>query len=60
LRQQSIGIEEQEEDNCLLLPGFKKDYAVMFVTMPFYVIFKKIATIYERFVMARKLVEEKL
>jgi len=32
----------------------------MFVTMPFYVIFKKIATIYERFVMARKLVEEKL
>ena len=44
----------------LLAPGFKPGYSLLFGSSHFYMVFKMIATIYERLVKAKKLISEKV
>ena len=47
-------------DQDLLIPPYKEGYAVMFGTQAFYLVFKLLATIYERLVKAKQLVKDKV
>ena len=42
------------------MPPFKQGYSIMFGTLDFYVLMKRFVMIYERFVIARRQIEEKL
>ena len=44
----------------LLIPAYKDGYSVMFGTQYFFLVFKMIATIYERLVKAKQLIQAKV
>lgn len=47
-------VSESDFETALLVPPFKQGYSVIFGTLDFYVVIKRIVMIYERFVIARK------
>ena len=47
-------------EDGLLAPGFKPSYSLLFGSSHFYMVFKMIATIYERLLKAKQLIKEKV
>jgi hypothetical protein len=42
------------------VPPFRQGYSIMFGTLDFYVLMKRFVMIYERFVIARRQIDDKL
>ena len=42
-----------------MLPQYKEDYSLLLGSSHFYIVFKMVATIYERLVMAKRLISAK-
>lgn len=54
-----LGQDEGQEQG-LLEPAFKEGYSLIFGTLPIYLVFKMIASIYERLVKAKQLIAHKV
>ena len=50
----------EDFQKAILVPPFKQGYSLMFSSLDFFVFFKRIVIIYERFVIAKTLITEKL
>jgi len=47
-----------KEESSILVPAYKSGYSLLYGTPHFYVLVKMIATIYERLLKAKSLIEE--
>ena len=58
LQEECKDVQQREQD--LLIPAYKDGYSVMYGTKDFFLVFKLLATIYERLVKAQQLIREKV
>ena len=60
MQQPESVVTESDFANSVLIPPFKPGYKIFYGTLDFFVLLKRIIMIYERFVIARKHIEEKV
>lgn len=51
---------EKDFEGAMLVPPFKKGYSLFFGTLDFFVLVRRIIMIYERFIIAKRLVSDKV
>lgn len=56
--QQSV--TQDDFEGAMLVPPYKASYSLLFGTLDYFVLIRRIVMIYERFIIAKQLIAEKL